>query len=271
MTVDGPGVGELPITLSGEGGNDFAGVVGNIGDFGTGDVPVTLVGGSGDDDFLAAAPGPVFVQAGAGDDSVEGGGAGAGQETISLGDGNDRFVSLINGFIVGGTRSDIVDGGTGRDTMEMDGSFASESVGLSAKEGHLIVNDDFRNTIDSDNVEDVTWFGFGGLDEGDGGDAVAVNDLSGTDVVNFTPNFSAPSDGTVPNNSSDTLTVRGTQGIDHISVSGSGPNITVAGLTPTVTPVLLDSKDFLRIDTLDGDDTVDSSGLQRGLVQLQVN
>jgi hypothetical protein len=53
-------------------------------------------------------------------------------------------------------------------------------------------------------------------------------------------------------------------------VSGSGANITVSGLTPTVTPVQLHSDDTLRIDTLDGRDTVDSSGLQPGLVQLQL-
>ena len=44
----------------------------------------------------------------------------------------------------------------------------------------------------------MTWFGFGGLDES-GGDAVAVNDLSGTDVVTFTPDFTDPLDGTGPN------------------------------------------------------------------------
>jgi hypothetical protein len=37
-----------------------------------------------------------------------------------------------------------------------------------------------------------------------------------------------------------------------------------------VTPVNLAPDDFLRIETLDGHDTVDSSGLQRGLVQLLV-
>jgi len=65
--------------------------------------------------------------------------------------------------------------------------------------------------------------------------------------------------------------VRGTAGVDNITVSGAGANITVAGLTPTVTPVNLASEDFLRIETLGGNDTVDSSGLQRGLVQLLVS
>jgi hypothetical protein len=44
----------------------------------------------------------------------------------------------------------------------------------------------------------------------------------------------------------------------------------VAGLAPTVTPVNLAQADVLRIETLAGSDTVDSSGLQRGLVQFQV-
>jgi hypothetical protein len=268
MSVDGSGVGDLPITMNGGLSNDFLGLVGNIGDFGTGDVSVTMIGNDGNDSFLAAAPGPVTIRAGAGDDFVDGGGAGTGQETISLGDGNDRFKSLINGFIVGGIRSDLVDGGTGQNTMEVDGAFASESLSLSANAGHLIVDHDLRDRIDADNIQDVSWVGFGGLD---GGDTIGVNDLSGTDVVRFTPDFTDPLDGTGPNNSSDSLTVRGTAGVDHITVSGSGANITVAGLTPTVTPVNLASEDFLRIETLGGNDTVDSSGLQRGLVQLLVS
>jgi hypothetical protein len=91
----------------------------------------------------------------------------------------------------------------------MDGTFASEGVGLSADAGHLIVVHDLLDRIDADNVEDVTWSGFGGLDETGAGDAVSVNDLSGTDVINFTPNFSSPSDATAPNNSADQLTLRG--------------------------------------------------------------
>jgi hypothetical protein len=268
MSVDGSGVGDLPITENGGLGNDFVGIIGNIGGFGDGDIPVTLNGNDGNDDFLAAAPGPVTIQGGAGDDFVEGGDAGTGQETISLGDGNDRFKSVLSGFLSGGTRSDTVDGGTGRNTMEMDGSFASETLSLSASAGHLIA-DHSAGRIDADNIQDVTWVGFGGLDEG-GGDQAAVNDLSGTDVVNFTPDFTDPLDNTGPNNSADQLTVRGTAGVDHITVSGSGANITVAGLTPTVTPVNLDAQDTLRIETLAGNDIVNSSGLQRGLVQLQV-
>jgi hypothetical protein len=270
LSFEGSGVGDLPITISGGGGNDGMGVVGNIGDFGIGDVPVIIRGGTGKDNLSAATPGPITVDAGAGDDRVDGGGAGTGQETVSLGDGKDKFVSELTDFVVGGRRSDIVDGGAGQDTMEMQGSFATESISLSANAGHLIVDHELRDRIDADNVEDVTWVGFGGLDESGSGDAVAVNDLSGTDVVHFTPDFTDPLDGRGPNNSSDTLTVRGTTGVDHITVSGSGADITVAGLVPLVTPVNLAPDDFLRIETLAGADRVDRSGLQAGLVQLRV-
>jgi hypothetical protein len=270
VSVSGTGVGNVPITISGGAGNDGGGVVGNIGDEGVGDAPVTINGNDGNDNFSAAVPGPATVNAGHGDDRVDGGGAGIGRETIRLGDGNDKFVSELAPFVGARIRSDIVDGGGGQDAMEIHGSFASESVRLSANAGHLLVDHEARDRIDADNVEGVSWFGFGGLDEGGGGDAVAVTDLSGTDVRNFTPNFSAPNDTTAPNNSSDQLTVAGTAGDDRIVLSGSGANITIAGLTPTVTPVLLNASDVLRVDTLDGNDTVDTHAFQRGLVQLQV-
>jgi hypothetical protein len=167
-------------------------------------------------------------------------------------------------------RNDVVDGGTGKDTLELRGTFESESLSLSADAGHLIALHDARDRTDSVHVENVTWFGFGGNDEGGFGDDITVNDLSGTGVVNFTPDFSSPSDATAPNNSADQLRVVATPGDDHITVDSFGANINVSGLTPAITPVLLDANDVLRIDTLAGNDTVDSSGLPPGLVQLQV-
>jgi hypothetical protein len=82
--------------------------------------------------------------------------------------------------------------------------------------------------------------------------------------------FSSGQDGITPNGSAGTLTVRGTAGVDHIVVSGSGAHTTVSGLAPLVTAVNLQPEDVLLIDTLDGDDPVDSSGLGPGTVQLLV-
>jgi hypothetical protein len=95
----------------------------------------------------------------------------------------------------------------------------------------------------------VTWFGFGGNDETGPGDSAAENDLSGTGVAHFTPDFTDSSHNTGPNNNFDQLGVVGTAGVDHLTVSGSGANITMAGLTPLVTPVNLDTQGTLRIGT----------------------
>jgi hypothetical protein len=263
LSVLGSGVGDLPITVTGGGGND-GGVVAYFGEpLFAGNAPITLFGNDGNDGFFAAVPGPVTIDTGAGDDLLEV--DQSSQAAISLGDGNDRFKFSLATFS-GERLHDIVDGGTGQDTLEVDGTFASEVVDLSANAGHLIV--DF-NEVDADNIENVRWVGLGGNGEGFG-DQVTVNDLSGTDVVNFTPDFTDPLDGIGPNSSADQVRIVGTAGVDRITVSGSGSNITVAGLAPTVTPINLDSLDTLRIDTLDGNDIVNSSGLQRGLVELQV-
>lgn len=272
LSVVGAGVGDIPITISGGSGNDSLGVVGLEDPLVSGDAPVSIVGNGGNDNISASVPGsaPVSIAGDAGNDVVFGGHGSIGPETISLGAGNDKLVST---FDVAESpfraRNDTADGGAGRNSLELRGTFESEDISLSASAGHLIVahND---GDIDAVGFEHVTWFGFGGNDESGFGDSVTVNDPSGTGVVSFSPDFSSPFDPSAPNNSSDQLRVVGTAGDDHITVAGSGAHITVAGLAPTVTPVLLNSADVLRIDTLDGNDTVDSSGLQQGLVQLQV-
>ena len=273
LSVIGAGIGDVPITISGGPGNDAAGVAGTEDPLLARNAPVTIFGGGGDDNLSASVPGAatVSIAAGAGDDVVSGGGGSIGPERISLGGGNDKFVSTLDVFNSPFTaRNDVVDGGTGKDTLELRGTFESESLSLSADAGHLIALHNGGDRTDSVGVENVTWFGFGGNDESGLGDDITVNDLSGTGVVNFTPDFSSPSDATAPNNSADQLKVVATPGDDHITVNGSGASIIVSGLTPAITPVLLDANDVLRIDTLAGNDTVDSAGLPPGVVQLQV-
>jgi hypothetical protein len=275
LRVIGRGVGDIPITVRGGTGGDTVRVVGREDALLAGAAPVTIFGGDGNDNLSASVPGSarVSVDAGAGDDVVFGGHGSIGPETISLGDGNDRFVSTLDVFASPfRARSDILDGGTGKgDTLALRGTVASETVDLSANAGHLIVKHDLRDHINAAGIEAVTWFGFGGNDETGAGDTVTVHDLSGTGVLGFIPDFSSPSDATAPNNSRDTLAVFGTSGDDQITVSAFSPsNIDMIGLTPAIKSVLMDSNDVLRIDTLDGNDTVESAGLPPDLVQLQV-
>lgn len=272
LSVIGTGVGDVPITVRGGAGNDGVGVVGTEDALLAGDAPVTIFGGDGNDDLSASVPGsaPVSISAGAGDDVVSGGDGSIGPETISLGVGDDEFVSTFDVFASPfRARSDMVDAGTGKDTLELRGTFESESVDLSADAGHLIATHD-EGRIDAVGFENATWFGFGGNDEGGFGDLVKVHDLTDTGLVSFTPDFSSPFDATAPNNSADVLAVFGTPGDDRVTVSSFGASVSVAGLAPAINPVLLDRQDVVQINTLDGHDTVDSSGLQPGLVQLQV-
>jgi hypothetical protein len=270
VSVSGAGVGDVPLTVSGSVGNDAVAV---IGDRGAGDGAISINGDDGNDNLVAIVPGPVTVQAGAGADTVASGGLGAGQQTISLGAGNDRFVSGLESQA--GVRNDIVDGNDGRDTMEVEGSVTSETFTLSTgNAGHLIVDDDEsfdidddRVRIDADNVEAVRWFGFGGL-EGFG-DKLVVNDLLATDVLEFTPDFSMAHSNT-PNNSADTLIMRGTPGVDFFSVGTFQPNTISVGGTIAMTASFLQPNDLLRIETLEGDDIVDSASLPDGLVQFEV-
>jgi hypothetical protein len=264
------GTGPLPVSISGGLGNDSVGALGDFFSTGATDALTTLTGGDGNDFLGSSTPGPATIVGGPGDDTADGGGTGIARESISLGDGNDVFQITLDRDT--GEVSDTLDAGTGQDTMEITGTFASESMGLSASAGHLIVDHAFRNRIDADNVEEVSYFGFGGLDISGSGDAVAVNDLSTTDVVRFTPNFGATGKGsTEPNNSSDTLTVRGTPGVDNITISGAGSKVAVAGLQPSTVASFLAPDDFLNIVTLGGNDVVDSSGLAPGTVQLLVS
>ena len=275
LTVIGRGVGDVPITLRGGAGNDAVGVVGTEDALLAGAAPVAIFGADGKDVLSASVPGsaPVSIVAGAGDDLASGGHGSVGPETISLGDGTDTFVSTLDVFASPfRARSDIIDGGVGKgDTLELRGTFESETLDLSAHAGHLIVKHDLRDHIDAVGVEGVTWSGFGGNDEGGSGDTVTVHDLTGTGVLGFTPDFSSPVDATAPNNSSDTLAVLGTPGDDRITVSAFNPaDIDVVGLTPDISAVLLDSHDVLQINTLPGNDTVYHAGLPPNLVQLQV-
>jgi hypothetical protein len=58
ITVEGTGVGDVPITINGGRGNDGGGVVSFADPILAGDAPVSILGGGGNDDFIASVPGP---------------------------------------------------------------------------------------------------------------------------------------------------------------------------------------------------------------------
>ena len=211
---------------------------------------VQLVSNGGDDaDVLIGS---------AGNDIVDGG---KGNDTASLGAGDDTFVWDP------GEGSDTVEGQDGVDTMLFDGAAGAEQVELSANGNRLRFFRDVGNvTMDTHGVERVDFNALGGAD------VVTVDDLSGTDVSSVNVDLAASLGGLVGDGQADRVVVNGTNGNDAINVNGDAGGVKVSGLAATVAIVHSEAaNDRLEVNTLAGRDTVDSTGLAAGALQLLVN
>jgi len=217
---------------------------------------VTVNGGAGDD-TLAGAKGVETLLGGDGNDSADGNG---GNDRAELGAGNDTFVWDP------GDGSDTVEGQGGADTMLFNGAGGDEQVDLSANGSRLRF---FRNpgqiTMDTAGIERVDFVALGGVD------GVTINDLAGTDVSKVNVDLAGAAGGSAGDGKSDSVVVKGTEGDDAISVRGDAAGIKVGGLAAGIEILHAEAaNDRLEIDTLAGNDNVDSAGLGAGLIQLLV-
>ena len=238
------------LDVSGLGGNDSISATG----LAAGTIAATLDGGAGDD-RIAGGQGVETLLGGDGNDTIDGNG---GNDIADLGAGDDTFVWDP------GDGSDTIEGGGGNDTMVFNGAAASETVNLTANGDRLTF---FRNpgniTMDTHSVENVDFNALGGAD------AVTVNDLTGTGVANVRVDLAGALGGTAGDGAADRVVVNGTNGNDHISVSGA---VDVRGLAATVSVLHSEAAlDHLEINTLAGTDIVDASKLTSGAIQLLVN
>jgi Ca2+-binding RTX toxin-like protein len=213
---------------------------------------------------------------------------GAGNDTIIGGDGNDRLLGGDgNDLIIGGRGSDVMLGGAGddtfvwnpgdgsdviegqggHDTLQFNGANVSEKMDLSANGSRLRFTRDVGNvTMDVNGVEQVNVVALGGADN------ITVNNLSGTDVTQVNIDLSTPPGSGTGDGQADTVTVNGTNHADTIQISGSGTNYTVSGLHATVNVQGSEgANDNLMINALDGNDTVNASGLRAGVVNLTID
>jgi predicted lipoprotein with Yx(FWY)xxD motif len=220
-------------------------------------IALTLDGGAGDD-TIAGGQGIETLLGGEGNDSIDGNG---GNDTASLGAGDDTFVWDP------GDGSDTVEGQDGTDTMLFNGANASEQVDLSANGNRLKF---FRTqgnvTMDTAGVELVDFNALGGAD------LVTVNDLSGTDVGSVNVDLAGTLGGAIGDGQPDRVVLNATNGDDTIRVFGDATEVTAKGLAPLVGILHPEvANDRLEINTLAGNDTVDSSGLAAGAIQLFVD
>jgi Ca2+-binding RTX toxin-like protein len=245
--------------------------------------PDELFGQAGDDilrgmggaDVLEGGDGNDFLDGGTGDDALSGG---DGNDTLIGGDGSDELSGdhgddIVSGgagddnFLWGpGDGNDVVDGQAGLDALEFDGSDDSERIDLSASGGQLLVTRDLDNaTLSVSGVERVNVTPVGGAD------TITVNDLSGTGVAEVNIDLVAlfgGGDGQVDN-----VIVNVTNGNDAIRVVqdifATDASTTVLGLSAVVHIVNVEAaNDRLTVNALNGDDTVDASGLPADAILL---
>ncbi|MBE2320962.1 hypothetical protein DVA67_033705 [Solirubrobacter sp. CPCC 204708] len=219
---------------------------------------LTLAGGSGDNTLLGG-PGDDTLLGGDGFDDVRGG---AGHDVAKLGGNFDRFSWRS------GDGSDVVDGGESRDSLFFEGSNASEASVLKADGRALRLTHSTGSTVMAlTNLEEVDAV------LGGGADTFSVGDLRRTPTqlvdVSLAPlPITAGGDG-----QPDRVTVDATPDHDALTLTGQivvAGTATLTGLAHTVNVSHAEAADTLAIDTLAGQDTVDTSGLQAGTIGVQV-
>jgi Ca2+-binding RTX toxin-like protein len=233
----------------------------------------------GNDDIsaptLAAQAIALTLDGGAGDDSLFGG---LGNDTLLGRDGNDTLAGFKGDDLAQmgagddrfdwdpGDGSDTVEGGDGIDTMGFIGANIAEKIDVSANGDHVRFSRDIGNvTMDTHGVEQIDFEALAGAD------LVTVNDLTGTDLFKLQLDL----DGAAPGGGDgepDRVVLNGTNGDDAIRVFGDAQGVNVKGLAPLVEILHPEgANDRLDVNTLDGNDTVDSSGLAAGTIQLFVD
>jgi Ca2+-binding RTX toxin-like protein len=178
-----------------------------------------------------------------------------------MGAGNDRFIWNP------GDGSDIVDGGDGFDTMLFNGANISEKMELSGANGQATFTRDVGNiTMRLTSVEAVDVTALGGADN------ITVDDLTGSGVRQVAIDLSGVPGSGVGDDQADTVTVNGTTGNDHIRIASAGGAFVVSGLAAQVAINGEEAaNDTLVINSQAGNDVVDASALQGGLMKLVLN
>ena len=224
------------LRVRGRGGADTLAVSG-------GQVPathLTLEGGR-DDDTVLGGGGDDLLRGGKGDDVVDGN---RGLDVALMGSGADTFVWDP------GDGNDTVEGQTGNDALDFNGSGASELIDLSADGDRVRLTRNVANIVmDIAGVEEL------GVDAFGSSDTITVGDLTGTGVEAADLDLGAAGGG--GDGQPDVVTVSGTEKKDVVGVTRSGAQVLTTGLAAeTRISGSEAANDTLHVNTLGGDDRV---------------
>src|SRR5215218_1702508 len=230
------------LTLNALGGDDTVNATSLKAD----GIQLTMNGGLGADTLLGSE----------GDDLVNGG---DGDDLALLGAGDDSFVWNP------GDDSDTVEGQSGFDTMRFNGANIAEHFGIAANGGRVRFSRDIAAiTMDLNDVESID------LDALGGADTIEVGDLTGTDLTEVNTDLAVV--GGAGDGQPDNVIVNGTNGDDVVVVAGDASGVAVVGLAAQVNITGAEAaNDRLTVNTRDGADVVEASGLTADAIQLTVN
>jgi hypothetical protein len=235
------------------GGNDSFSATGNLAAL----IKITVDGGAGNDTILGSN-GIDLLRGGDGNDFIDGQ---QGNDVAFMGAGNDVFQWDP------GDGSDIVEGQAGSDKMLFNGSAGNEIFTVSANGGRVLFTRNLGNIVmDLDDVEVIDLNTLGGTD------TTTVNDLSGTDLVDFNINQAGAIGGSAGDGAADVVIVNGTNGADIIDVFGAGSSVSVLGLATRVDITNSEgTNDSLVINALGGNDGVTATTLPAGVIKLTID
>ncbi|HEV7266639.1 MAG TPA: hypothetical protein VGN83_17210 [Falsiroseomonas sp.] len=267
------GLAALVIVTEAEGANDLLMVNAAGGDdiidasaLDAGIIALRINGGSGGDtilgsrgaDLLVGVGGNDAIDGGLGEDTIRGG---AGADTLLGGDGDDLVLWDP------GDGSDVVEGGAGTDILRFNATGADEVMEAAANGGRLRFTRDVGNIVmDVDGVETLDIRAAGGAD------LIKLGNLVTTAVREVRIGLAATPGGGIGDGQADTVVVSGTGGGDVIGVLGVGTDVAVVGLSALVIMTDVEgAKDVLMVNAAGGDDVVDASTLDAGIVTLRLN
>lgn len=273
VVIGGTGTNDLITVAGSTNGVDIVGLTAAVtvvgADQGLDELVINALGGN---DIVDASA----LQAGAIDLTLNGG---LGNDTLTGGQGND-FLFGGPGTDVGfcgagddtflwnpGDGSDVIEGEAGEDTMLFNGSPGDETVDLSANGQRLRF---FRApgniTMDCHQVEVIQFNALGNAD------TIFINDLTGTGVTKVDLNLESPPGSGLGDNQADTIFIAGSTNNDVVAITGAPGGVSVLGLAATVSIVGSEpTLDELILLMLAGDDVVNASGLQNGVIKLTAN
>jgi Ca2+-binding RTX toxin-like protein len=187
-----------------------------------------------------------------GDDIITGA---RGNDIALMGRGDDRFIWNP------GDGSDIVNGQAGFDTLAFNGANIAEIMEIRAEGSHALLTRNIAAiTMDTESVERMEVRTLGGAD------TVWIGDLTGTAVRQVAidlGDFLGAGDG-----AADVISVNGTAGNNTIRVTEAGGEVSVTGLKAAVTLTHAEAQDTLVVSGLDGNDTIDASGMAAAALKL---